>query len=107
MNDLIEIFDKAKRKNWCTKFMCTTCGSEEFRNAVNDLSEEKIYQCLKMLTYDEIMYNKDALEVIYNDLKIAPTGLDVLMKVEGAPVHDYFKEIFTFIKNWKPKSYCD
>jgi len=99
MNELIEIFEKAKRKRWCVSYMCTTCGSRDFRCAVKNLGEDKLYQSLKELNEEEVLNNKNALEVIFNDLRVFPTGLDVLLKVEGTPVHNYFNEIFMYLKS--------
>lgn len=33
-NSFMETIDKAKRENWCTRFICTTCGALTFRKAI-------------------------------------------------------------------------
>jgi hypothetical protein len=90
MNPLIEVFKLAQKKRWCTSFMCTTCGSHEFRDAVNSIESEQLLNCLKELTDSDVEDNKNALEVIFHDIKIFPTGLDITEKVKGYPLYDYF-----------------
>jgi hypothetical protein len=83
-NPLYDIISKAHEQNWCVTPYCTTCGAQEYRNALRELSGSMgggLADALADIDLQEISLLpnwKDALLVAIMDLPISQQVEDVL-----------------------------
>jgi len=71
-NEFVELVLKAKANKWCTRWFCTTCGSQHFRSALKEIGAEELSEALCSLTPSEIMALPnvdDCLKISFNDMR--------------------------------------
>lgn len=107
-NLLINSLKKAQEKNWCTKFLCTTCGAIEFRTELQNISGEErllLVDDLKEINIAELEKQpnwKGGLLIALHDLQIKALIDEILdtwlsIKTEHLIFYDFV--LFKVINN--------
>jgi len=112
MTNWIKSFlEKSVEKRWCTKYLCTTCGANDFRTCLwetadkynkislnsSDTAVATICKELYALSYDDIaQINKSALRLIFTEIyernySISDKSIKEILK--DSPAGNYLKSM--------------
>ena len=70
MNRYLSILNRAEKLGWCVKPYCTTCGAQQFRDALNSFggdNNHQLAQALATLDLDDLMQHRSW----HNGLRLA------------------------------------
>ena len=76
-NDLSKLLDTAIERNWCTSHECTTCGSNQFRSALDKFDRNALIKQLTELDEDYFDRRGAILMIIYR-ASLLPMARDLL-----------------------------
>lgn len=85
MSKLSNLINLASEKNWCTRLYCTTCGALDFRRELRKQPNEEILEDLRALPGDFCDRHADVLRLIFVEVAIFPTYIDLINVLENTP----------------------
>jgi len=78
-----ELIDVAITRHWCTRPLCTTCGSHPFRNALKQIPNEDVIAGLRELSDDFLSTNDDMFRLIIQEIAFFHIGGELLEPLAG------------------------
>jgi hypothetical protein len=94
-----ELIDVAIRMRWCTRPMCTTCGSHPFRNALEEISRDDVISGLRQLSDEFLSTNKNMFRLIIQEISFFHIGGELLEPLAGTPAAAHLQRNIDFINN--------
>lgn len=72
---------------YCVKHICTTCGSLDFKDALNKFTRDEIIEGLKSLPeeYLDLRDSDEALLTCFFKASLFGTGMDLIEPLKGTP----------------------
>jgi len=88
---------------FCVNPFCTTCGSLDFKNALNKFTRDEIIEGLKSLPeeYLDLRDSEDALLTCFYKASLFGTGGDLVELLKGTPAGKELELIFKHEKDHK------
>lgn len=102
-----ELIDVAITRHWCTRPLCTTCGSHPFRNALKQIPNEDVIAGLRELSDEFLSTNDDMFRLIIQEIAFFHIGGELLEPLTGTPAANHLQRNIDFInsKYEKRKAY--
>jgi len=94
-----ELINVAIRLGWCTRPLCTTCGSHPFRNALNEISRDDVISGLRQLSDEFLFTNKNMFRLIIQEISFFHIGGELLEPLAGTPAATHLQRNIDFINN--------
>lgn len=89
-NDLSKLLDTAVERNWCTSHQCTTCGSNQFRSALDKFDRNALIKQLSELDEDYFDRRGAILMIIYR-ASLLPMARDLLEPLGDSPAGKFLQ----------------
>ncbi len=90
-NDLSKLLDSALERNWCTNHQCTTCGSNQFRSALNKFDRNALIKQLAEL-HEGYFDRRSAILMIIYRASLDPMARDLLEPLEDTPAGKFLQK---------------
>lgn len=94
-----KLIDLATKEHWCTRLMCTTCGSHPFRNALNQIPRDYVIAGLRELSDEFLSKNKDMFRLIIREIAFFNIGGELLEPLAGTPAAAHLQRNIDFINS--------
>lgn len=88
---LRDLLDLARAKRWCTKPYCTTCGSTQFRTALENFSREELIEQLRLLDESYFSDRNPILMIIYR-ASVFPMAGDLIEPLGDSPAGRFLRK---------------
>jgi hypothetical protein len=90
-NELSELLNIAVERNWCTNHQCTTCGSHQFRSALDTFDRNALIKQLSEL--DEGYFDRrGAILMIIYRASLHPMARDLLEPLGDSPAGKFLQK---------------
>lgn len=90
-NDLSKLLDTAVERHWCTSHQCTTCGSNQFRSALDKFDRNALIKQLSEL--DEGYFDRrGAILMIIYRASLLPMARDLLEPLRDSPAGKFLQK---------------
>ncbi len=90
-NELSELLNIAAERNWCTNHQCTTCGSYQFRSALDKFDRNALIKQLSDL--DEGYFDRrGAILMIIYRTSLHPMARDLLEPLGESPAGKFLQK---------------
>ncbi len=88
---------------YCVKHICTTCGSLDFKDALNKFTRDEIIEGLKSLPeeYLDLRDSSDALLTCFFKASLFGIGMDLIEPLKGTPAGKELESILKYEKDHK------
>ena len=90
-NELSGLLDLARNSRWCTKPYCTTCGSNQFRNALSQFDREDLIKQLSELDERYFDDRNPILMIIYRASAFPMAG-DLIEPLGDSPAGRFLRK---------------
>ena len=102
-----ELIDVAIARHWCTRPLCTTCGSHPFRNALKEIPNKDVIAGLRELSDEFLSTNDGMFRLIIQEIAFFHIGGELLEPLAGTPAAVHLQRNIDFInsKYEKRKAY--
>ncbi len=90
-NELSELLNIAVERNWCTHHQCTTCGSNEFRSALDNFDRDELIKQLSELDGGYFDRRGAILMIIYRASR-HPMARDLLEPLGDSPAGKFLQK---------------
>lgn len=102
-----ELIDVAIARHWCTRPLCTTCGSHPFRNALKEIPNKDVIAGLRELSDEFLSTNDGMFRLIIQEIAFFHIGGELLEPLAGTPAAVHLQRNIDFInsKHEKRKAY--
>jgi hypothetical protein len=87
-SSLAKIIATAERNGWCTQPLCTTCGSHDFRSALQVIPKDEVISGLRLLPTEFFYKHADMFRLIIQEISLFGVGGELLDPLEGTPAGD-------------------
>lgn len=88
---LANLIATAERNSWCTQPLCTTCGSHDFRNALQEIPKDEVISGLRSLPTEFFYKHADMFRLIIQEISLFGVGGELLEPLEGTPAGDQLR----------------
>ncbi len=86
-----ELIDISEREGWCTRPVCTTCGSHPFRTALREIPRGEVIACLRLLSKEFLSGHKGMFRLVISEVSFFGVGGELLDPLEGTPAGDQLR----------------
>lgn len=94
-----KLIDLATKEHWCTRLLCTTCGSHPFRTALNEIPRDDVIAGLRELSDEFLSKNKDMFRLIIREIAFFNIGGELLEPLAGTPAAVHLQRNIDFINS--------
>ena len=88
---LRDLLDLARTNRWCTKPHCTTCGSTQFRTALENFSRDELIEQLRQLDASYFHDRNPILMIIYR-ASVFPMAGDLIEPLGDSPAGRFLRK---------------
>jgi len=95
----------AKKRRYCARRYCTTCGSLPLKKLLSRYTEEEIIEGMKKMTDEYVnqfidhMDGKEILIFLFYKLSKTGSGYDIIKIFEGRPICNFLYQAIQFKEN--------
>jgi hypothetical protein len=97
-SSLAKLISTAERNSWCTQPLCTTCGSHDFRNALQEIPKDEVISGLRSLPTEFFYKHADMFRLIIQEISLFGVGGELLDPLEGTPAGDQLRSNIEYQK---------